>query len=116
MDGHVLAGRRWAGHAANGPRTDRRPQPGTDATAIPAAAEPGHGLGAILRRQAAGIMQGPADGSHPALFELICYDCGDDPGLAYCEVPSRLQWLRGPRPIEAAWAAYERHLGLGLTG
>jgi hypothetical protein len=43
-------------------------------------------------------------------------NCGDDPGLAYCEIPSGLQWLRGPRPIAAAWAAYERHLGVGLTG
>jgi hypothetical protein len=63
-----------------------------------------------------GIMQCPADGGHPALFELICYDCGDDPGQAYGEIPPRLQRLRGPRPIAIAWAAYERHLGLGLTG
>ncbi len=61
-------------------------------------------------------MRGPADGGHTALFELICYDCGDDPGLAYCEAPSWLQRLRGPRTMAAAWTAYERHLGLGLTG
>ena len=91
-------------------------KPGADPTPIPAAGEPGHGLGAILRRQPAGILQCPADGGHAALFELICYDCNDDPGLAYGEVPSRLQGLRGPRPVAAAWAAYERHLGLGLTG
>jgi hypothetical protein len=116
MDMHVLADSGWADHPANGPRTVRAPRPGTDATMAPAAGEAGHGLGAILRRQPAGTMRSQSDGGHPALFELICYDCGDDPGLAYCEVPSGLQWLRGPRPIAAAWAAYERHLGLGLTG
>jgi hypothetical protein len=102
---------------ASGPRNVRGPRPGTDTTTIPAAGEPGHGLGAILRRRAvAGIMQWPTEGDHPALFELICYDCGDDPGLAYGEIAPRLQWLRGPRPMATAWAAYERHLGLGLTG
>jgi hypothetical protein len=117
MDMHVPADSGWADYPANAPRTARGRRPGTDATMAPAAGEPGHGLGAILRRQPAGTMHGRrSDGGHPALFELICYDCGDDPGLAYCEVPSGLQWLRGPRPIAAAWAAYERHLGVGLTG
>lgn len=116
MDSHVLAGNGRTGHPASGPRNVRGPRPGTDTTTIPAAGEPGHGLGAILRRQPAGILRTGADGRHPGLFELICYDCGDDPGLAYGEIPSRLQWLRGPRPMAAAWAAYERHLGLGLTG
>jgi hypothetical protein len=46
------------------------------------------------------------------VFELICYDCGDDPGLDYQEVPSRLQQLRGPHTMETAWTAYERHIGL----
>jgi hypothetical protein len=104
-----------SGHPATRPRSARGPRPGTDTTTIPAAGDPGHGLGAILRCQPAEILQCPADGGHPALFELICYDCGDDPGLAYGEIPPRLQWLRGPRPTATAWAAYERHLGLGLT-
>ncbi len=46
------------------------------------------------------------------MFELICYDCGDDPALDYQEVPSRLRQLRGPRTMETAWTAYERHIGL----
>ena len=83
-----------------------------DVVTIPPAGEPGHGLGAILRRQPAGIMQARAEGGHAALFELICYDCGDDPGLDYSHVPSWLQWLRGPRTMKDGLAAYERHLGL----
>jgi hypothetical protein len=108
----VRTGGGWADHPANGPRNASSPRPGTT---IPAAGQVGHGLGAILRRQPAGISRGPTDGGHSALFELICYVCGDDLGRAYREVPSRLQRLRGPRPIAAAWAAYEKHLGLGLT-
>jgi hypothetical protein len=46
------------------------------------------------------------------VFELICPSCGDHPDLDYSEVPPRLQWLRGPRPLEAALAAYHKHLGL----
>jgi len=52
------------------------------------------------------------DGGDAAAFELICYDCGDDPCLDFSEIPSRLQLLRGPRTMEAAWAAFEKHLGL----
>jgi hypothetical protein len=82
----------------------------------PSAGEPGHGLGAVLRRQAVRNALSPTGNGHTALFELICYDCGDDLGLDYSEVIPRLQRLRGPRTIAAAWLAYERHLGLGLTG
>ena len=46
------------------------------------------------------------------MFEFICPDCGDDPALDYSEVATRLQWLRGPRTLEAGLAEYERHLGL----
>ena len=31
-------------------------------------------------------------------------------GGYYSEVPSRLQWLRGPFTIEAALEAYDKHL------
>jgi len=102
---HVVTSTGLADHSAGGPRDVRD-------TTIPATGEPGHGFGAILRRQSPPIASGPAEGGRSAVFELICYDCGDDPGLDYWEVPSRLQWLRGPRTMEAAWAAYERHLGV----
>ena len=45
-------------------------------------------------------------------FEIICCDCGDDPGLEYFEVSRRLQLIRGPYPIAAGIAAYETHLKL----
>jgi hypothetical protein len=46
--------------------------------------------------------------SHTA--ELICCDCGDDPGLDYCEVAPELQRIRGPCPGAAGVAAYQKHL------
>jgi len=54
---------------------------------------------------------GRFEGGYTDLFELICPDCGDHSYLDYSEVPSRLQWLRGPRPLEAALAAYHKHIG-----
>ena len=73
----------------------------------------GHGFGAILRRyRPAPIADGRAEGSHAGEFELICFDCGDNPGLDYSQVSPRLQRIRGPRTMETAWTAYERHLGL----
>ena len=45
-------------------------------------------------------------------FEIICCDCGDDPGLEHFEVSRRLQVIRGPYPIATGIAAYETHLKL----
>ena len=82
-------------------------------TRILGVGEFGHGFGAILRRyRPALIADGRAEGSHAAEFELICFDCGDDPGLDYSQVSPGLQRIRGPRTMETAWTAYERHLGL----
>jgi hypothetical protein len=72
----------------------------------------GHGLTASLRRQPARRVEGRVEGGYTGLFELICCDCGDHPYLDYSEVPPRLQWLRGPRTLQAGLAAYEKHLGL----
>jgi hypothetical protein len=113
MDMHGVTGTRRADQPARALRNTRGPGPGVSATTIPPAVEPGHGLGAILRRHRIRSGPGRADGGNTALFDLICYDCGDDPGLDYSHVPSRLQWLRGPRTMKDALAAYERHLGLG---
>jgi len=102
----AMTGTGSAGHPAGGPRDACR-------TGIPGVGELGHGFGAILRRyRPASIADGRAEGSHAAEFELICFDCGDNPGLDYSQVSPGLQRIRGPRTMETAWTAYERHLGL----
>ena len=53
------------------------------------------------------------EGDYTNTFELICPACGDQPELDYSQVSPRLQWLRGPRTLQAGIAAYEKHLGLG---
>ena len=79
----------------------------------PDVGELGHGFGAILRRyQPARSRIAGRNANHAAQFELICFDCGDNPGLDYSQVSPRLQQIRGPRTMETAWTAYERHLGL----
>ena len=44
------------------------------------------------------------------MYELVCCDCGDHPYLDYREVSPGLQQIRGPYPIAAGVAAYERHI------
>ena len=66
----------------------------------------------VLRRQPAHVIDGQAQGPYTDAFEIICCDCGDDPGLDYREVSPRLQLVRGPYPIAAVVAADERHVGL----
>ena len=78
---------------------------------LPPAGQPGHGKTAFLRRQPARIADGRFNGDHTGLFELICPSCGDHPYLDYSEIPARLQWLRGPRTLQAALVAYDKHLG-----
>jgi hypothetical protein len=46
------------------------------------------------------------------MFELICYDCGDDPGLDYREVSPEFQRMRGPYLIAEGITAYREHVGL----
>jgi hypothetical protein len=101
----VVTGTGSADHSAGGPRDVR-------GTTIPGLGELGHGFGAILRRQPALGVPAQAEGGHATMFELICFDCGDNPGLDYSQVSPRLQRIRGPRTMETAWTAYERHLGL----
>ena len=74
--------------------------------------QPGHGWTTVLRRQPARIVEGQPEGGYTDVFEIICCDCGDDPDLDYSEVSPRLQRVRGPYPIAAGVAAYERHVRL----
>jgi hypothetical protein len=83
----------------------------TDDTTLPLAGQPGHGRTAYVRRQPARIVGGRFEGGYTGLFELICPGCGDHPYLDYSEISPRLQWLRGPRLLAAALAAYNKHLG-----
>ncbi len=83
----------------------------TDGMTLPLAGQPGHGRTAFVRGQPARIVDGRFEGGYTGLFELICPGCGDHPYLDYSEIPPRLQWLRGPRLLEAALKAYDKHLG-----
>jgi hypothetical protein len=78
---------------------------------FPLPGEPGHGRTAFVRRQPVRIVDGRVEGGNTDVFELICPGCGDNPYVDYSEVPSQLQRLRGPRTLEAALRAYDKHLG-----
>ena len=64
----------------------------------------------VLRRQSARMVDGQPQGGYIDAFELICCDCGDDPGLDYRDVSLRLRQIRGPYPIAAGIAAYDEHV------
>ena len=78
----------------------------------PPAGQPGHGSGAVLRRQPVRIVNGRFEGGYTDVFEIICPSCGDHPYLDFVDVPAQLQRLRGSYVLAAAVAAYEEHLGL----
>jgi hypothetical protein len=69
--------------------------------------QPALGWTVVLRRQP----PRSAAGWPPHAFELICCYCGDHPDLDYLDVSPELQRIRGPYPLPAGVAAYERHLG-----
>jgi hypothetical protein len=73
---------------------------------------PTQGWRAMLRRQPARIIEGRGQGGATDMFEIICRDCGDDPGLDYRDVPPHLQVARGPYPLMDGVAAYHKHLRL----
>lgn len=73
---------------------------------------PGHGSTAFLRNQQVRTADGRVKGANISMYELICPSCGDQPQLDYSEIAPRLRQLRGPHSLEAALAAYHRHLGL----
>src|SRR6266487_1815449 len=70
------------------------------------------GWAVVLRRQPARIVAGRPEGGYTDVFEIICCDCGDQPDLDYREVSPQLQRIRGPYPIAAGVAAYEKHIRL----
>jgi hypothetical protein len=78
---------------------------------FPLVGQPGHGRTAFVRRQPARIVDGRVQGGYTGAFELICPGCGDNPYVDYSEVPPQLQRLRGPRTLEVALEAYDKHLG-----
>src|SRR6478752_235322 len=101
--------------AVPGPRPHDRRDPWLrselDGMTLPLAGQPGHGRTAFVRRQPVRIVDGRAEGGYTGVFEFICPGCGDNPYVDYSEIPPRLQWLRGPRTLEAALEEYDEHLG-----
>ena len=63
-----------------------------------------------MRLQPVRIVDGRFEGGYTAVYEFICPGCGDNPYVDYSEIPSLLQWLRGPFTLEAALEAYDKHL------
>lgn len=82
--------------------------PGQGADHADASDQPALGWTVVLRRQP----PRSAAGWPPYAFELICCYCGDHPDLDYLDVSPELQRIRGPYPLPAGVAAYERHLML----
>jgi len=69
----------------------------------------GPGWTVVLRRRPTRIVEGRPEGGYTDEFEIICCDCGDDPGLDYREVSPALQRIRGPYPNAAGITAYVQH-------
>ena len=72
--------------------------------------QPGHGRTVVLRRQPARIVDGRPQGGYTDSFEIICCECGDNPGLDCRQVLPGLQQIRGRYPMAAGVAAYENHI------
>ena len=72
--------------------------------------QPGDGWIAVLRRRPTRIMRGQPEGGYTDMFEIICRDCGDDPGLDYREISPELQRIRGPYTMAAGATAYVKHV------
>lgn len=62
-----------------------------------------------LRKRPASIFDGLADDGRPAVYELVCRECGDDLRCCYSEVSAELQQVRGPYPLEAGIEAFVGH-------
>jgi anti-anti-sigma factor len=86
---------------ARTPADHRRPAPVTDHE---------HELDGpvTLRRQPARLSTGHA-GSGTRTFEIICRQCGDDPGLDYRQLSPGLRQIRGPYLLKAGIEAFLEH-------
>jgi hypothetical protein len=62
-----------------------------------------------LRRQPASLSTGHAGGNTTNTFEIVCRECGDDPGLDYREISPRLRQIRGPYLLKAGIEAFVEH-------
>jgi hypothetical protein len=71
--------------------------------------EPALGWTLVLRRQPVHLVEGRPEGSYADSYELICWDCGDDPDLDYRDISSGFQRIRGPYRLSAGIEAYRRH-------
>jgi len=63
-----------------------------------------------LRRQPASLSTGhPGGNTSTSTFEIICRQCGDDPGLDYREISPELRQIRGPYLLRAGIEAFLEH-------
>ncbi len=53
----------------------------TEKAGLQAPVQPGHDWTVVLRRQPTRMVDGQPQGGYTDVFELICCDRGDDPGL-----------------------------------
>jgi hypothetical protein len=72
----------------------------------------GLGWTVVLRRPPARTAGSGPEGHFASGFELICCECGDDPGMDYWDVSPEFQRTRGPYLIAAGIAAYREHVAL----
>jgi 4-carboxymuconolactone decarboxylase len=64
----------------------------------------------VLRRRPVRMVDGQPVGGYTDVFEIICCDCGDDPGLDYREISPELQRIRGRYTMAAGVTAYMEHV------
>jgi hypothetical protein len=82
-----------------------------------AADQPGLQWTVVLRRLPVRIVAGEPEGGYADAYEIICCECGDQPGLDYGDVSAELQRIRGPYSLIAAGvAAYAKHVKLHRAG
>jgi len=99
-----------AGHDLHSRRPRRAvSRPSRAQAGLSADGQLGPGWTLVLRRQPIRIVDGEPQGGYADVYELICCYCHDDPDLDYRHVSPELQGIRGPYPIVAGIAAYEKH-------
>ena len=92
------------------PRSKPDPAASRKTDAMTIFGRPGINWMAVLRRRPTRIVAGHMDGGYTDVFEIICRNCGDDPGLDYSDASPELQQIRGSYQLVTGIAAYEQHL------